>query len=84
MPFRLASSFEKKWAILTTYLGGDSIALIKLKETGTLHWKEEDSTVTNKSGFTALPGGLYSNNSFKNKIEFKYIGNYGYWWSATT
>jgi uncharacterized protein (TIGR02145 family) len=75
---------EKEWAILTTYLGGDSIAHIELKETGTIHWKEEDSTVTNKSGFTALPGGLYSNNSFKNKIEFKYIGNYGYWWSATT
>ena len=75
---------EKEWAILTTYLGGDSIAHIKLKETGTIHWKEEDSTVTNKSGFTALPGGLYSNNSSKNKIEFKYIGNYSYWWSSTT
>jgi uncharacterized protein (TIGR02145 family) len=75
---------ENEWAILTTYLGGDSIAHIKLKETGPGHWKEPDSTLTNESGFSALPGGLYNKNSFKNIIEFKYIGNYGYWWSATT
>ena len=75
---------EKEWADLTAYLGGDSIAHNKLKETGTAHWKEEDSTVNNKSGFTALPGGIFNNNSFKHKIEFKYLGNYGYWWGSTT
>jgi uncharacterized protein (TIGR02145 family) len=75
---------EKEWETLATYLEGDSIAHIKLKETGTEHWKEADSSVTNKSGFTALPGGIFNNNSFKHKIEFQYLGNYGYWWSSTT
>ena len=75
---------ENEWATLNTYLGGDSIAHLKLKEAGTEHWKEADSTVTNESKFTALPGGIFNNNSFRHKIEFQYLGNYGYWWSATT
>jgi uncharacterized protein (TIGR02145 family) len=75
---------EKEWAMLTTYLGGDSIAHIELKETGQSHWKEADSSVTNKSGFSAIPGGLYNDNSFKHRIDFQYIGNYAYWWGATT
>src|SRR5664279_319762 len=29
---------EKEWAILTTWLGGDSLAHLKLLETGTMHW----------------------------------------------
>jgi len=75
---------DKEWAMLTTYLGGDSIAHIEMKETGLSHWKEADSSVTNKSGFSAIPGGLYNYNSFKHRIEFQYIGNYAYWWGATT
>ena len=75
---------DKEWAMLTTYLGGDSIAHMELKETGQSHWKEADSSVTNKSGFSAIPGGLYNDNSFKHRIEFQYIGNYAYWWGATT
>ena len=83
-PFGWHLPSEKEWASLTTYLGGDSIAHLGLKETGQSHWKEADSTVTNKSGFSAIPGGLYNDNSVKHRIEFQYIGNYGYWWSATT
>ena len=83
-PFGWHLPSEREWASLTTYLGGDSIAHIELKETGQSYWKEADSTVTNKSGFSAIPGGLYNDNSFKHRIEFQYIGNYGYWWSATT
>jgi uncharacterized protein (TIGR02145 family) len=83
-PFGWHLPSEREWASLTTYLGGDSIAHIELKETGQSHWKEADSTVTNKSWFSAIPGGLYNDNSFKHRIEFQYIGNYGYWWSATT
>jgi uncharacterized protein (TIGR02145 family) len=75
---------EKEWAMLTTSLGGDSAAHDKLKETGTAHWKEADSNVNNKSRFTALPGGIYNNNSFKHKVDFQYLGNYGYWWGSTT
>jgi uncharacterized protein (TIGR02145 family) len=75
---------DKEWATLTTYLGGDSLAHDKLKESGTAHWKQDDPTVTNQSKFTALPGGIYNYDSFAKKTEFKYIGSYGYWWSATT
>ena len=83
-PFGWHLPSEKEWTSLTTYLGGDSITHIELKETGQSHWKEADSAVTNKSEFSAIPGGLYNDNSFKHRIEFKYIGNYGYWWSSTT
>ena len=46
-----------EWTTLTTYLGGDSVADRKLKETGTTHWINTYTGVTNSSGFTALPGG---------------------------
>jgi uncharacterized protein (TIGR02145 family) len=51
----------------------------KLKETGITHWHNPNSGATNKSGFTALPGGyrLNYNGAFTN------ISNSSYWWSAT-
>ncbi len=48
---------DSEWTILTTYLGGLSIAGGKLKETGTGHWLNPNTGATNETGFTALPGG---------------------------
>ncbi len=48
---------DNEFAILSDYLGGDSIAGGKLKEAGTAHWLETSKDVTNSSGFTALPSG---------------------------
>ena len=48
---------DTDWTILTTYLEGESIAGGKLKETGTTHWFKPNTGATNKTGFTALPGG---------------------------
>jgi uncharacterized protein (TIGR02145 family) len=79
--WHLPSKIE--WATLNEYLGGDSLAHIKLIEVGNGHWKNPDPTVTNESGFTALPGGLFSASNFRPDIKFQYVGNYGYWWSAT-
>ena len=67
---------DDEWTTLTTYLGGDSIAGDKLKETGKIHWWSSTNEVTNESGFTALPGGCRSYNGFED------IGRNGYWWSS--
>ena len=50
----------------------------KLKETGTTHWASPNTGATNSSGFTGLPGGFRHLSG-----TFYYIGNRGYWWSAT-
>jgi uncharacterized protein (TIGR02145 family) len=69
---------DAEWTTLTTYLGGESVAGGKLKETGTTHWASPNTGATNETGFTAMPGGARdSNGSFSN------IGYVGYWWSAT-
>ncbi len=67
---------DAEWTTLTTYLGGESVAGGKLKETGKTHWLLPNTGCTNETGFTALPGG-YCNGSFYD------IGFSGDWWSAT-
>ncbi len=67
-----------EWIVLTTYLGGDSIAGCKFKETGLSDWNSPNTGATNETGFTALPGG----NRLKNGT-FGYVGLNGYWWSTT-
>ena len=69
---------DAEWTTLTTFLGGESVAGGKLKETGTSHWLSPNTGTTNSSGFTAFPGGLrYSNGAFGS------VGYYGYWWTST-
>jgi len=69
---------DSEWTILTTYLGGESIAGGKLKETGTTHWRTPNSGATNETGFIALPGGHRDVNG-----SFPAMGDDGFWWSAT-
>ena len=69
---------DAEWTELTDYLGGESVAGGKLKETGTTHWNSPNTGATNETGFTALPGGYrYGSGTFLN------IGNWGTLWSAT-
>ena len=69
---------DSDWTVLTDFLGNDSIAGGKLKETGFVHWANPNTGATNITGFTALPGGSrYSNNTFE------YLGSKGLWWSST-
>ena len=70
---------DLEWTILTTYLGGLSVAGGKLKETGTTHWETPNTGATNETGFTALPGGYHSYFG----SSWWGIGSYGVWWSST-
>ncbi len=69
---------DAEWSTLTTYLGGESVAGGKLKESGTAHWSSTNEG-TNETGFTALPGGIRSN------VDgiFLFKGTGGNWWSGT-
>jgi uncharacterized protein (TIGR02145 family) len=69
---------DADWTELTTYLGGESVAGGKMKETGTTHWWIPNTGATNSSGFSGLPGG-YRYIDF----SFQYLGYYGIFWSST-
>jgi uncharacterized protein (TIGR02145 family) len=69
-------STDAEWTILVNFLGGDTVALGKLKEAGTSHWKSPN-TATNKSGFTALPAGNRPDNFFEG------IGEWAHYWTST-
>jgi len=64
-------------AFLSTNVGG------KLKDTGTIEggtglWYAPNRGATNKTGFTALPGG------FRYFFgEFRYVGRIGIWWNSS-
>jgi uncharacterized protein (TIGR02145 family) len=68
---------DVQWSILSTYLGGESVAGDKMKEEGATHWKNFNNASTNVSGFTALPGGGRVGGSFSS------IEESGAWWSST-
>lgn len=69
-------STDSEWTILVNFLGGDSIAVGKLKEAGTSHWKSPN-TATNESGFTALPAGNRPDDFFEG------IGEWAHFWTST-
>jgi OOP family OmpA-OmpF porin len=67
----------KDWNILIEFLGGEKIAGGKMKETGSVHWESPNTRVTNSSGFTALPGGMFDGIERFSGIPYR-----GYFWSA--
>jgi len=69
---------DAEWTILTTYLGGESVAGGKIKSTGTTYWNSPNTGATNESGFSALPGGYRDNDG-----SFNSIRSNAYFWSAT-
>ena len=71
-------STSAEWTTLTTYLGTDPGS--QLKETGVTHWITPNTGATNKSGFTALPGGL----RYHTDGAFSSMGTNGLWWTKTT
>jgi uncharacterized protein (TIGR02145 family) len=69
---------DAQFTTLTTYLGGESLAGGKLKETGTTHWLSPNLNATNETGFTALPGGYRAASG-----SFGLMGNTGFLWTST-
>ena len=68
----------EEWSELLCFLGGKSVAGDKLKEAGNTHWLNNTKTATNKSGFTALPGGIRFPDG-----RFWGGRTHGHWWSST-
>jgi uncharacterized protein (TIGR02145 family) len=69
---------DEDWNTLATFLGGETMAGGKMKETGLAHWHSPNTGATNESGFSALPGSYrYSNGGFD------VIGYISFYWSAT-
>ncbi|MEZ5084401.1 MAG: FISUMP domain-containing protein [Bacteroidales bacterium] len=68
---------DSEWDVLAGFLGGPTIAGGKMKETDTIHWLPPNTGATNSSGFTGLPGGMYSVPNFYNLSE------HGWFWSCT-
>jgi len=71
---------KTEWEQLVNFLGGDSIAGSKMKETGTTYWTAPNSDATNSSGFNARGAGYRSYETG----EFENFGDNAYWWSTTT
>jgi uncharacterized protein (TIGR02145 family) len=69
---------DADWTNLSDFLGGLNIGGDKLKENGNSHWLTTNTTATNETGFTAMPGGTRSTDN-----TIYDIGNIGYWWSVT-
>jgi uncharacterized protein (TIGR02145 family) len=69
---------DAEWTVLSNYLGGESVAGGKMKETGTTHWISPNEGATNSSGFIGLPGGYRDSSGV---YDFIIIG--GVWWSST-
>lgn len=66
---------DAEWLTLGDYLGGEEVSGGKLKEVGTIHWRNPNNGATNESGFTALPGGIRYEEG-----QFLEVGWYAYWW----
>ncbi|HYK45550.1 MAG TPA: fibrobacter succinogenes major paralogous domain-containing protein [Parafilimonas sp.] len=75
-------SSDADWDTLSTFLGKNAGG--KLKDTGTIEagtglWHYQNKKATNKSGFTALPGGTRGPDG----TYFELIGYHGIWWTST-
>jgi len=74
---------DAEWTTLITYLGGESVAGGKMKETGTTHWIAPNTDATNESGFTGLPTGARDSGGSDPEPFFNFMGACGYYWSST-
>jgi uncharacterized protein (TIGR02145 family) len=70
---------DSEWQQMIDFLGGNSTAGSKLKETGDNNWIAKNADASNTSGFTAMPAGLRRSGDG----IFGGAGSFGGWWSTT-
>jgi uncharacterized protein (TIGR02145 family) len=68
---------DAEWTTLTTFLVWN-VAGGKMKQRGTTLWNTPNTSATNESGFSAVPGGWRESNGFFSSIIFNAV-----FWSAT-
>jgi uncharacterized protein (TIGR02145 family) len=68
-----------EWTILSTFLGGESVAGGKLKEIGSTYWDAPNTNATNESGFSAR-GGAFRVDSTGAFFGAHYLGLF---WTST-
>jgi uncharacterized protein (TIGR02145 family) len=75
---------DSEWSILSNYLasnvGGQLKSIGNLSD-GTGLWASPNTSATNESGFSGLPGGVRIKDGLNR--SFGLIGAEGHWWSAT-
>lgn len=69
---------DAEWTTLMTYLGGESVAGGKLKETGIMHWESPNAGATNETGFTAVASGHRSMEGYFENLKLD-----GLYWLGT-
>jgi len=65
-----------EFELCRNYLGSMGMGEGKMMESGTAHWTNNSASVTNSSGFTAMPGGLRWS-------TFSGMGSMACWWTST-
>ena len=69
---------QTDWNTLLDFLGGDTESVSKMKVTGRAYWEGSNADASNRSGFSALPGGECTyGGDFWNK------GRCGKWWTSS-
>ncbi|MGF1554624.1 FISUMP domain-containing protein [Paucihalobacter sp.] len=66
-----------EWQELVNFIGGEANADLLIK-TDTNKWAFPNENATNEFGFSALPGGSFSNSG----NNFSSVGLEGYWWTS--
>jgi len=81
---------ESEWNNFIYYLdpemGGSfgDVAGGKMKSLGTQYWQIPNTSATNESGFSGLPGGVFSNNCLApDYATFMNFSAEGFWWSSS-
>ncbi|MCU0608275.1 MAG: carboxypeptidase regulatory-like domain-containing protein [Chitinispirillaceae bacterium] len=69
---------DSEWTVLANFLGGDSVAAGRIKESGTTHWITPNSAATNANGFSALPCGYRDTTGASSCKTY-----HGFWWTAS-